>query len=94
MGDNKKMKLLKSENIEAISLKYINENNKATEFVEKNFKKFSERYEGKLIAVKNKKIIASSEDSEELVKKIKKSGHNPNWIYITSFPPKGLTLIL
>jgi 3-methyladenine DNA glycosylase Tag len=94
MGDKKKMKLLKAENIEAISLKYINENNKATEFVEKNFKKFSEQYEGKLIAVKNKKIIASSEESEELVKKIKKSGHNPNWTYITSFPPKGLTLIL
>jgi len=63
-------------------------------YVDENFKKFSREHEGKIIAVKNKSIIASADTIDELVEKIRAKKLDPRTVYIRSFPPKDLIFIL
>ncbi len=59
-----------------------------------NYEKYHKRYEGKLVAVKGKKIIASGSDAEELSIRIEALGEDPRWTFFASFPPKDLVFIL
>jgi intergrase/recombinase len=63
-------------------------------YVDENFEKLSREYEGKIIAVKNRSIIASADTIEELIEKVKAKKSDPRTVYVTSFPPKGLIFIL
>jgi len=48
----------------------------------------------KFVAVKNKNIISSEKESNELIKDLEKKGENPSYIFIEFVYPKGFTLIL
>jgi intergrase/recombinase len=63
-------------------------------YVDEHFEKFSREHEGKIIAVKNKRIIASADTIEELIEKVKAKKSDPRTVYVTSFPPKGLIFVL
>ena len=59
-----------------------------------NYDKYKEIYEGKLIAVKDEKILSVGDDMQELCNKIEEKGEDPRWIYVTSIPPKDIVFIL
>ena len=63
-------------------------------WVQSNFDELAKKYEGKLVAVEEGEIIASSDTVEGLIKQIEKRGMNPAEVYITSFPPKDFIWIL
>ncbi|MFQ5950451.1 MAG: DUF5678 domain-containing protein [Candidatus Geothermarchaeales archaeon] len=54
----------------------------------------SRRKEGTVIAVKDKKIIESSDNLEELLEKLRARKENPALLLIDTAPPKGKTFIL
>lgn len=63
-------------------------------WVQKKFDELAEKYEGKLVAVEDEEIIASSDSIEDLIAQIKKMGKNPAELLITSFPPRDVLWIL
>ena len=67
---------------------------KSFDHMQKNFDKLAKKFEGKLIAITEGKIIASSDTIEDLIKQIEEKGMNPMEVYITSFPPKDFIWIL
>jgi hypothetical protein len=67
---------------------------RSAKWVESKFDELAKKFEGKLIAVDNEKIIASSEDMRDLIIQIEREGKDPALVYITSFLPKDLAFIL
>jgi len=78
----------------AIETQLLEKGSKSFDWVQRNFDELARKYEGKLIAVEDKEIIASSDTIEDLVIQIEKRGKNPAETYVTSFPPKDLIWIL
>ena len=74
-------------------LKYLKKNGESVKYIEKNLEKLSNKYENKLIAVDNEKIIADSDNPKNLIEEIESKGYDSRWIYITSFPPKEVAII-
>ncbi|ODS35904.1 hypothetical protein BEH94_00135 [Candidatus Altiarchaeales archaeon WOR_SM1_SCG] len=58
------------------------------------FNEFQKKYAGKVIAVKNQKIIVVTTKLDDLLKKIRSRGEDPADVYIDSIPEKGVAYIL
>ena len=67
---------------------------KSSEWLQKNFDDLARRYKGKLVAVEDEAVIASSDTIEDLITQIEKKGKKPAETYITSFPSKDFFWIL
>ena len=52
------------------------------------------KYEGKVVAVKNKNIIAVSENLEKLLKDLEKKNENSACLLLEAIPPKNVSFIL
>lgn len=52
------------------------------------------KYEGKVVAVKNKGIIAVSENLEKLLKDLEKKNENSACLLLEAIPPKNASFIL
>jgi hypothetical protein len=52
------------------------------------------KYEGKVVAVKNKTIIAVSESIEGLLKELEAKKENTAWLLLEAIPPKDVSFIL
>ena len=52
------------------------------------------KYEGKVIAIKEKQIIAVQDDIEALLKELKKKNLDPAFLLIEAIPPENLAFIL
>jgi len=68
---------------------------------EEDSKWFSEKYddlrrkfEGKVVAVKNKKIIGDAESVEELLNMVQKKGEDTAYMLIETIPAKDVSFIL
>jgi len=72
----------------------LEKGSKSFDWVQKNFDELAKKHEGKLIAVEDGEIIASSDTMEDLMRQIERKGKNPAETFITSFPPKDLIWIL
>lgn len=64
-----------------------------SQWVTENYDKLR-KYEGKVIAIKNKKIIDISDTLENLLKKLEKRKENSSFLLIEAIPPKGVSFIL
>lgn len=84
--EEKELKMEEFENIKAIG--------RDSKWLCENYDKYKEIYEGKLIAVKDEKILSVGDDMQELSNKIEEKGEDPRWIYVTSIPPKDIVFIL
>lgn len=62
-------------------------------WVTKNYENLK-KYQGKVIAVKNKSIIAVSEDVETLIENLDKKNENTACLLLEAIPPKGVSFIL
>lgn len=52
------------------------------------------KYEGKVIAIKNKSIIAVSDNLEKLLKDLEGRNENPACLLLEAIPPKNVSFIL
>lgn len=52
------------------------------------------KYEGKVVAVKNRKIIAVSESLEKLLKDLEQKKENTACLLLEAIPPKNVSFIL
>ncbi len=64
------------------------------EWVSKNYDELRERYEGKVFAVKNKRVVESADTVEELRTKLEAKGEKMGFLLIESIPPKDASFIL
>jgi hypothetical protein len=64
-----------------------------SQWVTENYDKLR-KYEGKVIAIKNKKIIEISDTVENLFKKLEQKKENSAFLLIEAIPPKGVSFIL
>jgi len=64
-----------------------------SQWVTENYDKLR-KYEGKVIAVKNQKIIQVSDTIEHLLKKLEEKKENSAFLLIEAIPPKGVSFIL
>jgi len=64
-----------------------------SQWITENYDKLR-KYEGKVIAVKNKKIIQVSDTLEQLLKKLEEKKENSAFLLIEAIPPKGVSFIL
>jgi len=64
-----------------------------SQWVTENYDKLR-KYEGKVIAVKNQKIIEVSDTIEHLLKKLEEKKENSAFLLIEAIPPKGVSFIL
>lgn len=55
---------------------------------------YLQKYKGKIIAIKNKKIIALSETVDELLSMLEKMDENPAFVLIETIPSKDVAFIL
>jgi hypothetical protein len=53
-----------------------------------------QKYRGKVIAVKERKIVAVQDDVELLLKKLEKMKENPAFLLIEAIPPENVAFIL
>ncbi len=68
---------------------------KDSEWFHKNINKLREEgFEGKFVAVKNSKTLASDKNVDLLINEIEKKGENPSYVFIEFVHPEGFTLIL
>jgi len=79
---------------EVISEEEIERIESDIEWTSKNFKHLLKTHEGKYIAVKEKNIIAESDDFEELLRKLKKDDIDPRSVHIDSITPRSFACIL
>lgn len=53
-----------------------------------NFSKIQEKYENKLIAIKNKQIVGSADNTDSLLNLLKERGMNDSEVLIEAIPLK------
>jgi alkanesulfonate monooxygenase SsuD/methylene tetrahydromethanopterin reductase-like flavin-dependent oxidoreductase (luciferase family) len=58
------------------------------------YKELRTKYEGKVVAIKNKNIVGDAESVEELLDEVKKKGEDAAYILIETIPPKDVSFIL
>ncbi|MGB2729060.1 MAG: DUF5678 domain-containing protein [Halobacteriota archaeon] len=59
-----------------------------------NYDRYKKIFEGKIIAVKDEKILSVGDDMQELSNEIEEKGEDPRWVYVTTIPPKDVVFIL
>lgn len=65
-----------------------------SEWVSKNYDELRKKYEGKVFAVKNKKVIEGADTVEELGRKLEAKGEDVAFLLVESIPPKNTSFIL
>lgn len=56
--------------------------------------KLRTKYEGKVLAIKNKSIVSYADTVEELLKKLKQIGEDASFLLIEAIPPRNVSFIL
>lgn len=65
-----------------------------SEYVSKNFDELRKKYEGKVFAVKDQKVIHDAKKIEDLLRGLEEKGEDMAFLLIESIPPKNLSFIL
>lgn len=79
---------------EAIFEKEIKRIESDIEWAAENFEMLLKEHEGKYLAIKEKSIIAESDDFEELLRILKQKGIDPRLVHIESIAPRSFACIL
>ncbi len=63
-------------------------------WVSEEFDKLRSKYEGKVLAIKNKSIVSYANTVEELLEKLEKAGEDATSLLIEAIPPRNVSFIL
>ena len=72
----------------------INSLEENLKWFQNNFNKIRESYEKKIVAIKNKKIIASADNSKQLLDLLEEKGIDNSEVLIEAITPKNEIVIL
>jgi len=75
-------------------MKALDAAEKSNEWIRKNYEHLRTNYQGKVFAVKDERVVESSESITDLVEQVKKKGEDSASLLIESIPPKGVVYIL
>lgn len=75
-------------------LEILRKSEEDSTWVSEEFDKLRSKYEGKVLAVKNRNIVSYADTVEELLKKLKQIGEDAAFLLIETVPPKNLSFIL
>lgn len=75
-------------------LEILRRSEEDSRWVSEEYEKLRGKYAGKVLAVKNKKVVCDADTIEELVDKLQGMGENVGFLLIESIPPKDLSFIL
>jgi SepF-like predicted cell division protein (DUF552 family) len=79
---------------EADIIKALEETEKSRAWISKNYDQLRNKFQGKVFAVKNERVVATSESVTKLVEEVKRKGEDPALMLMGSIPPKGVVFIL
>lgn len=65
-----------------------------SKWVSEKYEELQEKYEGRVLAIKNKSVVGNAESIEELLEIIKEKGEDASLILIETVLPKNVSLIL
>lgn len=75
-------------------LKILEKSEEDNEWFSGKYIELQRKYEGKIVAVKEKKVICAADTVEELLEKLKEKGEDVGYLLIESIPPKNISFIL
>jgi len=75
-------------------LEAIEKTEKNRNWIAKNYDKLRAQYEGRVFAVKDEKVVESSDNVEHLLEEVNKKGEDTALLVIESIPRKGVAYIL
>lgn len=58
------------------------------------YKELQAKYEGKVVAIKNKNVVGDADSVDELLDKVGKKGEDAAHILIETIPPRDVSFIL
>lgn len=76
------------------NLELLNVTEENIEWLNNNYEKIQEEFAGKIIAIKDKKIVASATTSELILKELENKGIDESDVLIEVIPPKNEITIL
>lgn len=76
------------------NLELLSSSEEDLEWFSENFSEIQEKFSNKLIAIKDKKIVASAKTSEELLNLLKKDGIDESEVLIEVVNPNNEIIIL
>ncbi len=79
---------------EANILKTLEEMEKSRNWIGKHYDELRAKYEGKVFAVKDERVVYSNESVTSLLEDVKKKGEDTALLVIESIPHKGVAYIL
>lgn len=74
-------------------LEILRKSEEDSKWVSADFENLRNKYEGKVLAVKDKRVISYADTVEELVEKLEKTGENIGFLLIETVP-RNLSFIL
>lgn len=75
-------------------LEILRKSEEDSEWVSKDFENLRSKYEGKVLAIKGKRVVSCADTVEELVENLEETGENVGFLLIEAVPPKGVSFIL
>ncbi|MCD6248128.1 MAG: hypothetical protein J7J17_01560 [Hadesarchaea archaeon] len=72
-------------------LKNLEESNK---WVSENYDNLRKKFEGKVLAIKNKEVVHEAETVESLLDELKKRGEDPAFLLMETIPSRDVSFIL
>jgi hypothetical protein len=75
-------------------LEALKKSEEDSNWVSEEYGRLRSKYEGKVFAVKGKRIISYADTMEELMKKLEQVGEDASLLLIESIPPRDLLFIL
>ncbi len=76
------------------NLELLTSSEESLEWFQENFLEIKEKYQNKMIAIKNKQIVAIASNTKDLLKILKEKGINESEVLIESIIPKNEIVIL
>jgi len=75
-------------------MRQFEEYEKDADWFQEEIDSLANKYEGKMLAVKNKSILTSSDNIDDLIKAIEEKGEDPSVTFVSSIPPRDIVFIL
>jgi len=75
-------------------LEILKESDEDSRWVSEEYEKLRGKYEGKVLAVRKKRVVCDADTIEELVDKLERAGEDVGLLLIETIPPRDLSFIL
>lgn len=79
---------------EAVLIRRMKMFEKNTEWLSKNCDELQEKYDGKVFAIKDQRVIQTADTVEELIKKLEAKNEDITFLLVEKLPPRDVSFIL